>query len=271
MVSRRCNTELVAILAELFGKQAGCSEGKGGSMHMYNLETGFYGGNGIVGAQVPLGAGIAFSQKVLGTGNVCMAYYGDGAANQGQIFEAYNMAALWKLPTIFICENNTYAMGTSVERSSASEDFFSRASYIPGIKFNGMDVLQTKVVGEFAVNYAKTKGPIVLEAKTYRYKGHSMSDPGITYRTREEVESVSKTRDPIERVVKYLEDFGWYGEAEIKAINAELKALVDAAVKQATAAAPPVPVELFNDVYIGDSLFIRGTEQMHNGFKAPTL
>jgi len=271
MVSRRCNTDPELILAELFGKQTGCSEGKGGSMHMYNHKTNFYGGNGIVGAQVPIGAGLAFSQKVLNTGEVTMAYYGDGAANQGQIFEAYNLAAIWKLACIFVCENNTYAMGTSVERSSATLDFHARGHYIPGIRFDGMNVLQTREVGKFAVNYAKTKGPLVLEAKTYRYKGHSMSDPGITYRDRKEVDSMRETRDPIEKVHKYLLEYKLATVEEIEEINKDVKIQVEAAVKRAHAAAVPAADELFKDVYIDDSYFIRGTEQWHNGWKAPSL
>jgi len=270
MVSRRCNTSPDSILAELFGKQSGCSEGKGGSMHMYNEKTHFHGGNGIVGAQVPLGTGIAFSQKLLGTGNVVMSYYGDGAANQGQIFEAYNMAALWKLPCIYICENNAYAMGTSVERSSATKDFHSRSHFLPGIQFDGMNVLQTREVGRFAVEHAKTKGPIILEAKTYRYKGHSMSDPGITYRTRNEVDGVRETRDPIDRVTRYLLEFEFATEAELKTINEEVKALVDEAVRKAQTAEVPKPEELFTDVYIKNDIPIRGTEQWHNGFAVPS-
>jgi len=265
LLSRRCNTDLAAIFAELFGKSTGCSKGKGGSMHLYNLKSHFYGGNGIVGSQVPLGTGVAFSQKMLKTGSVCMTYYGDGAANQGQLFEAYNLAAIWKLPIIFVCENNHYAMGTSIQRSCASTDFYSRASYLPGIKFNGMDVLQSRAVGIFAVEYAKTTGPIVLEAETYRYKGHSMSDPGITYRTRDEVDTVRETRDPIERVLRYLEELGWKDEKELDQITEETKEQVASALKKATEAKPPEIAELFKDVLIEDNFFIRGTEQMHNG------
>jgi len=200
-----------------------------------------------------------------------MSYYGDGAANQGQIFEAYNMSAIWKLPIIYICENNSYAMGTSVERSSATDEFHSRSHYLPGIKFDGMNVLQTREVGRFAVEYAKTKGPIILEAKTYRYKGHSMSDPGITYRTRDEVDNIRGTRDPIDKIVRYLTENGLATDEEIKAIANEVKEQVDAAVKAATAAPSPAPIELFKDVYVEDALFIRGTEQMHNGYLVPKI
>jgi pyruvate dehydrogenase E1 component alpha subunit len=253
MITKRCGSTVKEVLAELTGRITGCSKGKGGSMHMYNKGSNFYGGNGIVGAQIPLGAGLGFAQKYLNTGRVAIAYMGDGAANQGQVYEAYNMAQIWKLPCIFVVENNQYGMGTSVERASATLEFYTRGDYIPGVQFDGMDVLASRQAGRYAVEHAQTKGPIVLEAKTYRYQGHSMSDPGTTYRTREEIQQVRETRDPIERVKGRILRAGYATEEDLKAIDAEVKALVDEAVEFAKSSPEPPASELFTNTYVEDT------------------
>jgi pyruvate dehydrogenase E1 component alpha subunit len=266
LLTRRCGTKPVNIFAELFGKKLGVSQGKGGSMHMYNAERGMWGGNGIVGAQVPLGAGVAFALKYQKKDNVCFTYYGDGAANQGQVFEAYNLAKLFNLPCIFVCENNQYAMGTSVDRHSATTEFFNRAEYIPGIKFNGMNVLQSREVARFAIKHAKEVGPIVLEAETYRYKGHSMSDPGTTYRSTDEVKKVRSSKDPIEYVNNLAIELGFATQDELDAIVKDIKLEVDAAVKEATSSPVPEPADLYRDVYFENNIPVRGTEQVFNGY-----
>jgi pyruvate dehydrogenase E1 component alpha subunit len=259
LLSDRCGTHPKEVLAELTGRSGGCAQGKGGSMHMYNAKTNFYGGNGIVGAQVPLGTGLAFAQKYNKTGRVCMTYYGDGAANQGQIFESYNIAKVWNLPVIFICENNKYAMGTPVERASATQDFYTRGHYIPGIAVDGMDVLAMKAVGKFAVEFVKKNGPIIIEAETYRYKGHSMSDPGISYRKKEEVTEMEETKDPIKRVAKLLLENGLAKEEELVAIENEINEVVKQAVEYATTSPPPAVEEQFTDI-LTYPLFTRGRE-----------
>ncbi|WP_246449095.1 pyruvate dehydrogenase (acetyl-transferring) E1 component subunit alpha [Sphingomonas sabuli] len=238
------------IMAELTGREAGISKGKGGSMHMFSVEHGFYGGHGIVGAQVPLGSGLAFAHKYRGDGGVCLAYFGDGAANQGQVYEAFNMAKLWNLPVIYAIENNQYAMGTSVARSASEPDFYKRGESfrIPGIRVDGMDVLAVRGAAEMALDWARENGPIILELMTYRYRGHSMSDPA-KYRTREEVQDVRSHRDPIEHAAKELEKLG-VGEDELKAIDKEIKQIIVDAAKFAEDAPEPDPSELFTDVLV---------------------
>lgn len=242
-----------AVMAELLGRSGGSSGGKGGSMHLYRPENNFYGGNGIVGAQVPLGAGAAFAHKYTKDGGVCVAAYGDGAANQGQISEAMNMAALWGLPLIFLCENNEYGMGTSTNRASASFDFYTRGDYIPGIWLDGMDVLASKRGFEIAANYARTNNkPIVVEASTYRYHGHSMSDPGISYRSRDEVSSVRRERDCIDQTKKRILDAGWATAADLKKIDKAVRKEVDEAVAFAKASPEPNLDELARNMYTHD-------------------
>ena len=238
------------IMAELTGRAAGISKGKGGSMHMFSVEHGFYGGHGIVGAQVALGTGLAFKHKYANDGGVCLAYFGDGAANQGQVYESFNMAKLWDLPAIYAIENNQYAMGTSVARSAAQPDFYKRGEShgIPGIRVDGMDVLAVRGAAEMALEWARDRGPIILELMTYRYRGHSMSDPA-KYRTREEVQGVREHRDPIDHAAKELEKLG-VKEEELKAIDKEIKDIVVEAAKYAEEAPEPAPQELYTDVLV---------------------
>ncbi|KAJ2559640.1 alpha subunit of pyruvate dehydrogenase [Coemansia sp. RSA 1933] len=239
----------VGILAELMGRGGGVSKGKGGSMHMY--APNFYGGNGIVGAQVPLGAGVAFAQKYAGKSACTVALYGDGAANQGQVFEAFNMAKLWDLPVIFVCENNKYGMGTAAARAAANTDYYTRGQYIPGVRVNGMDVLAVRQAIAHAREFATAgNGPMVIEMKTYRYGGHSMSDPGTTYRTREEVQHMRSTSDPITGYKQRLLEAGAASEADLKAIDKAAKALIDEALAKAKAIPEPAAHELWDDVYV---------------------
>jgi len=239
------------IMAELTGRAAGISKGKGGSMHMFSVDHGFYGGHGIVGAQVALGTGLAFKHKYAEDGGVCLAYMGDGAANQGQVYEAFNMAKLWNLPVIYAIENNQYAMGTSVARSASEPDFYKRGEShrIPGVRVDGMDVLAVRGAAEMALEWAREKGPIILELMTYRYRGHSMSDPA-KYRTREEVQDVREHRDPIDHAAKELERLG-IKEDELKAIDKEIKDIVVDAAKFAEEAPEPDAAELYTDVLVG--------------------
>jgi len=265
MLTKRCGGTALEVIAELLGRTTGCSHGKGGSMHMYKVDRNFYGGNGIVGAQIPLGAGLAFAQKYKGLNHVTIAAMGDGAANQGQVYEAINMAAIYKLPCVFLVENNKYAMGTSVERSSATPDFYTRGNYIPGIQFDGMNVFQARETMKYAKKYALEHGPILLEAMTYRYQGHSMSDPGSTYRTRDEVDNVKNTRDPITKVNAWLVDSKLSTQEELKEIENEIKSKVDAAVEEAKASPMPAPGDMFTHVLVEEG-FVRGTELV-NGRK----
>lgn len=251
-----------SVFGELMGKEIGCSRGKGGSMHMYYPEHRFYGGNGIVGAQVPLGAGLAFAHKFRKDGGVAVAAYGDGAANQGQIFEAMNMAALWKLPLIFVCENNGYGMGTSNERASACSTFYTKGDYVPGIWVDGMDVLATHRAFEFAREYCSSgKGPIVIEAATYRFHGHSMSDPGTAYRTKEEVDKMRNERDPIILAKNRLLEQSWATEDDFEVIEKKIRKDVEASAKKA-AEAIELPVEqMFEDIYRGTNPpFVRSVD-----------
>jgi len=240
---------VLGVLAELTGRKSGCVRGKGGSMHMYAKN--FYGGNGIVGAQVPLGAGISFAQKYNNDGGATFSLYGDGAANQGQVAEAFNLAKLWDLPSVFICENNHYGMGTSTDRHAASAEFFKRGDYIPGVLIDGMDVLAVREAIRFAIDYCtvQKKGPLVYEISTYRYHGHSMSDPGTSYRTREEVQEMRQKRDPITSFRERLVDAGLALLPELKGIEVDVKKKVDEDVKKAKADGEIGVEELFFDMY----------------------
>ena len=239
------------IMAELSGRAAGISQGKGGSMHMFSTEHKFYGGHGIVGAQVSLGAGLAFGHKYSNDGGVCLAYFGDGASNQGQVYESFNMAELWKLPIIFVIENNQYAMGTSVNRASSEDQLYRRGESfrIPGIQVDGMDVLAVRGAAEVALDWVRSgKGPVLLEMKTYRYRGHSMSDPA-KYRSRDEVQSVRDNSDPIEGCKAYLADLG-VGDDELKAIEKEIRKIVNESADFAEASPEPDLSELYTDVLV---------------------
>ncbi len=240
-----------SVMAELTGRRGGCSRGKGGSMHMFAPEKHFYGGHGIVGASLPLGAGLAFANLYRGNGNVCLCYFGDGAANQGQVYETFNMAELWKLPIVFVIENNKYAMGTSIERSSATTELCQRGRSfdIPGEHVDGMDVEAVRSAGERAIARARSgKGPMILEMLTYRYRGHSMSDPA-KYRTREEVQQMRETRDPIEMVRQRLVKQG-VSEDDLKKIDREVRDQVTAATDFALADPQPDADALYTDVIV---------------------
>ncbi|MDQ2860614.1 MAG: pyruvate dehydrogenase (acetyl-transferring) E1 component subunit alpha [Pseudomonadota bacterium] len=241
-----------SVMAELTGRAAGASAGKGGSMHMFSTDLGFYGGHGIVGAQVSLGTGLALANQYRDNGAVAFVYFGEGAANQGQVYESFNMAALWSLPVVYVIENNQYAMGTSAERATSQSRFHRRGQSfdILGEEVDGMDVLAVREAGLKAAKHARAgKGPIILEMKTYRYRGHSMSDPG-KYRTREEIDAVRKTRDPIELLRDRLESAGFADEDAFKAIDAKMKALVAEAAEFARTTPEPEPAELYTDVYL---------------------
>jgi pyruvate dehydrogenase E1 component alpha subunit len=247
-----CGMDPGGVMAELTGRRGGYSKGKGGSMHMFSKEKNFYGGHGIVGAQVPLGTGIAFALKYRGTNNVCLTYLGDGAVNQGQVYESFNMAALWRLPAIYVIENNKYGMGTAIERASASTEFFRRgdAYGIPGEAVDGMNVLTVREAGMRAVANARSgKGPYILEMKTYRYRGHSMSDPA-KYRSKEEVEKMRAQHDPIDQLARTLIAEGYTDEAALKKIDREVKDVVTAAADFAQNSPEPDPAELYTDVLV---------------------
>nr|WP_235790255.1 pyruvate dehydrogenase (acetyl-transferring) E1 component subunit alpha [Ruegeria pomeroyi] len=246
-----CGMEPGGVMAELTGREGGLSKGKGGSMHMFSKEKHFYGGHGIVGAQVPLGAGLAFADKYQENGRVTFTYFGDGAANQGQVYETFNMAALWKLPVVFVIENNQYAMGTAQKRSTSSPDIYTRgeAFGIPGETVDGMNVLSVKEAGEKAVAHCRAgKGPYILEVKTYRYRGHSMSDPA-KYRTREEVQKVREQSDPIEMVREMLLSGKHATEDDLKAIDKEIKEIVNQAAEFSKESPEPSVDELWTDIY----------------------
>ena len=246
-----CGMDPKEVMAELTGRSGGSSRGKGGSMHMFSTEAAFYGGHGIVGAQVSLGTGLALANKYRGDGKVCFTYYGDGAANQGQVYESFNMAQVWKLPIVYVIENNEYAMGTAIGRSSSETKLHKRgvSFNIPGEEVDGMDVTAVREAAKKAAEHARSgNGPYILEMKTYRYRGHSMSDPA-KYRTRDEVDAVRKTRDPIDHVEELLEKNGWSDEAVAKAIDAEVKRIVADAAEFARTSPEPDPSELYTDVY----------------------
>ena len=240
-----------AVLSELTGRATGIARGKGGSMHMFSAEHDFFGGHGIVGAWVPLGTGLAFANRYRNDGKVSFTFLGDGAVNQGQVYEAFNMAELWKLPVVYVIENNQYAMGTSVERASAQTHLFRRGESfnIPGEEVDGMDVEAVREAAGRAAEFARSgQGPYILEMKTYRYRGHSMSDPA-KYRTRDEVDEVRKTRDPIDHLRDKLEQRGFTDETALKAIDAEVKKIVADAAEFARTAPEPDLKELYTDVY----------------------
>jgi pyruvate dehydrogenase E1 component alpha subunit len=240
------------VMAELTGRRGGLSRGKGGSMHMFSKEKHFYGGHGIVGAQVSLGTGLAFANRYRGNNNVSLTYFGDGAANQGQVYESFNMASLWKLPVIYIIENNRYAMGTSVSRSSAETDFSHRgASFkIPGIQVDGMDVRAVKAAADLATEWCRGgNGPLILEMQTYRYRGHSMSDPA-KYRSKEEVQKMRSDHDPIEQVKARLLDKKWATEDELKAVDKDVRDIVADAAEFAQNDAEPDASELWTDIVL---------------------
>jgi pyruvate dehydrogenase E1 component alpha subunit len=246
-----CGMDPNGVMAELTGRIGGYSKGKGGSMHMFSADTHFYGGHGIVAAQVPIGAGLAFADKYNGNGRVTFTYFGDGAANQGQVYETFNMAALWSLPVVFVVENNQYAMGTAQVRSTSTPDLYTRGAAfgIAGEAVDGMDVLAVKAAGTKAVAHCRAgKGPYILEVKTYRYRGHSMSDPA-KYRTREEVQRMREERDPIDHVREMLLQGKHASEDDLKAIDKEIKAVVAASADFARESPEPSASELYTDIY----------------------
>ncbi len=258
ITSYRCHGHMLArgekierVLSELTGKASGSSKGKGGSMHMFSPENGFFGGHGIVGAQVPIGTGIALSLKYRRLPNVCFTFLGDGAANQGQVYESYNMAALWKLPVVYIIENNQYGMGTSTARASAQTEFFRHGEGlgIPGIQCDGMDVLAVRGSALEAASFVRAgNGPMIVEMNTYRYRGHSISDPA-KYRPKEEVKEVRETRDPINQLEHMISERDILNAETMREIDQKIKSDVKSAAELAKVADEPAPSELYTDVY----------------------
>ncbi|CAL8108561.1 unnamed protein product [Calicophoron daubneyi] len=250
-----------SVLAELAGRATGVSAGKGGSMHLYFKD--FFGGNGIVGAQVPLGTGVGLKMKLRGEKTVSVTLFGDGAANQGQVFEAFNIAKLWNLPVIFVCENNKYGMGTSACRAAANVEFYTRGDYIPGLWVDGMDVLTVREAFRFARDWCVSgKGPILLEAETYRYHGHSMSDPGTSYRTREEIQTIRRTKDPIHLFEHRLTESNLATPEELKAIEKKIRQEVDKDTEQCLADPEPALDERFTHLYHSNppGVLVRGCD-----------
>lgn len=246
-----CGMEARGVMAELTGREGGYSRGKGGSMHMFSREKNFFGGHGIVGAQVPIGTGIAFNYNYRNQKRVCLTYLGDGAVHQGQVYESFNMAALWKLPVIYVIENNQYAMGTSVARSSSTPELYKRGIGfgIPGEAVDGMDVLKVYEAGKKAVEHCKSgQGPYILEMKTYRYRGHSMSDPA-KYRTKDELNEMKEKRDPILNFKAFLLENN-VSEDEFKKIEKYVKDTVADAVEFAQTSPEPDPKELWTDILV---------------------
>merc|ERR1719412_800942 len=240
------------------GEISGSSRGKGGSMHLYWPEGNFYGGNGIVGAQVPVGTGIALASKQKGDGTCCVTIFGDGAANQGQVYESFNMAQLWKLPVIYLGENNRYGMGTAIDRAAASTDFYTRGDYIPGIAVDGMDVLAVREATRFAAWYTRNHGPIVMEALTYRYHGHSMSDPGVSYRTPDEVSEIRQQYDPLRKVRSWIIDNDIMNDTDLKKMEKDIRKQVEAEAKEALMDRELDASELVLDIYTtGPPPFVR--------------
>ena len=248
-----CGMDAKGVMAELTGRRGGYSRGKGGSMHMFSREKSFYGGHGIVGAQVPLGTGLAFAHKYKEDGLIAVPYFGDGAINQGQVYESFNMAALWKLPCLYVVENNKYAMGTAQARAAAGELYERGKAYgIPGVQVNGMDVLEVRKAAAEWVNYVRSgNGPAILEMQTYRYRGHSMSDPA-KYRTKEEVAKVRAEADPIDNFRKLLLDGGHADEEALKTVDREVKAIVADSAEFAQQSPEPDVAELWTDVLVDD-------------------
>ncbi len=251
-----CDMDPKGVMAELTGRRGGYSRGKGGSMHMFSREKNFFGGHGIVGAQVPIGTGMAFAHHYKQDQGVCLAYMGDGAVNQGQVYEAFNMASLWKLPVVYVVEDNQYAMGTSVQRASANPDFYKRGEPygIPGKQVDGMDLLSVREAGDWALSHARSgQGPVLLHVKTYRYRGHSMSDPA-KYRTKEEVETVRQNQDPIELTRSFMVQNQLITEEDLKTLDKEIKEIMAETVDFAQTSPEPDAQELYTDVLIESAI-----------------